>query len=89
MGDVYPRLRLAAVQAAPIWLSREATLEKSTDLIREAGAQGANLVGFPESFLPGHPVWFHYYLATSQKSQDFGGPRQSAGDADVPQCLIR
>ncbi len=72
MGDVYPRLRLAAVQAAPVWLNREATLEKATDLIREAGAQGANLVGFPESFLPGHPVWFYYYPATSQKSQDFG-----------------
>ena len=72
MGDTYPRLRLAAVQAAPVWLDREATVEKACRLIREAGANGADIIGFPENFIPGHPVWFYFHPATSQKSMDFG-----------------
>lgn len=71
MGDVFPRLRLAAVQAAPVWLNREATVEKAADLIREAGAGGAEFIGFPENFIPGHPVWLYYHPATSPKSLDF------------------
>ncbi|MGH8714664.1 MAG: carbon-nitrogen hydrolase family protein [Casimicrobiaceae bacterium] len=64
MGDVYPKIRIAAVQAAPIFLDREATVEKACGLIREAGAKGANLVGFPEGFISGHPLWYHFHSAT-------------------------
>ncbi len=71
MGDVFPKLRLAAVQAAPVWLNREATLDKACALIREAGAGGADLVGFPENFIPGHPVWYYFHPATSTRSMDF------------------
>lgn len=71
MGDTYPRLRLAAVQAAPVWLDREATIEKACHLIREAGANGADLIGFPENFIPGHPAWYYFHPATSKKSMDF------------------
>jgi aliphatic nitrilase len=71
MGDIYPKIRLAAVQAAPIWLNREATVEKACRLIREAGANGADLVGFPESFIPSYPDWFHFYPVTSPKAMDF------------------
>jgi nitrilase len=70
MGDTLPKLRLAAVQAAPVYLNREATVEKACQLIREAGAAGANFVGFPENFIPGHPVWYYYYPATSRKAMD-------------------
>lgn len=70
MGDTYPRLKLACVQAAPVWLNREATVEKACRLIREAGANGADVIGFPENFIPGHPVWFYFYPATSKKSMD-------------------
>lgn len=62
------KARLAAVQAAPVWLDRDATVDKACRLIREAGAAGADLVGFPENFIPGHPSWYHYNLATSEKS---------------------
>jgi len=71
MGDTYPKVRLAAVQAAPVWLNREGTVEKACRLIREAGANEAALVGFPENFIPGHPVWFYFHPATSKKSMDF------------------
>jgi nitrilase len=68
MADAFPKLRLAAIQAAPVWLDRDATVAKACDLIREAGSQGAQFIGFPENFIPGHPVWFYFHPATSPKS---------------------
>jgi nitrilase len=68
MGDVYAKIRLAAVQAAPVWLDREATVEKACALIREAGAAGAKVIGFPEGFIPGHPLWYHFHPATTKES---------------------
>ncbi|MBD3883636.1 carbon-nitrogen hydrolase family protein [Phormidium tenue FACHB-886] len=52
MGDSFIA---AVVQAAPIWLNREATVEKACRLIAEAAADGARLIAFPESFIPAFP----------------------------------
>jgi len=63
-------VRLAAVQAAPVWLDRAATVRKACELIREAGAAGADLVGFPENFIPGHPSWYYFHPAHSDRSME-------------------
>ena len=68
MGDTYPKIRVAAVQASPIFLQREATVEKACALIKEAAEDGARVVGFPEGFIPGHPLWYHFHPATSPHS---------------------
>lgn len=57
-------VRGAAVQAAPVFLDRDATLSKAVGLIEEAGANGAQIVGFPEGFIPAHPIWFHFHAGT-------------------------
>jgi aliphatic nitrilase len=57
MGDVYPKFKVAGVMAAPVFLDREKTTEKACRLIQEAGAQGAELIVFPEVYIPAYPYW--------------------------------
>lgn len=57
---VHPTVRAAGVFASPIMLDKDATVEKTCVLIREAARNGAQLVVFPESFIPGFPVWAAY-----------------------------
>ena len=64
MPDQLPTVRAAVVQAAPEFLDREATTQKACSLIREAGRRGAEIVVFPEGYIPCHPVWYHFLPAS-------------------------
>lgn len=50
-------LRACAVQAAPAFLDRRATLEIVLDRLQAAKDGGADLCVFPETFWPGYPFW--------------------------------
>ncbi len=67
-GDEFPRYRVAAVQAAPVFLDREATLDKLGGLVAAAAGGGARLVVFGESFVPGFPVWNNVLAPLDQHS---------------------
>ncbi len=50
-------VKAAAIQATPVFLDLDATVEKACRLIGETADQGARIMVFPETFLPGYPFW--------------------------------
>lgn len=57
MKRKYSKFKVAAVQAAPVYLDLEKTVDKVVKFIDEAGQNGAKLVAFPEGFIPGYPFF--------------------------------
>lgn len=51
------QLKVGLAQIAPIWLDREATLEKVIKYINDAADQEVDLVAFGEALVPGYPFW--------------------------------
>lgn len=62
-------VRVAVVQAAPILFNREATVEKTVDLIKEAGREGAKLILFPEAFIPAYPRGLSFGAVVGSRSE--------------------
>src|SRR5712691_2720080 len=54
------KLKVAIVQAAPVFMNLHASLALAVEFIGKAAAQGARLVAFGETWLPGYPAWLDY-----------------------------
>lgn len=50
-------LKVAVVQRPPVLLDRSATMKAAVDHLHEAADSGAGLIVFPETYIPGYPVW--------------------------------
>ena len=50
-------VRVAAVQASYVLMDQQATIDRVAGLTASAAQQGAQLVVFPEAFVPGTPIW--------------------------------
>lgn len=50
-------ITVAAAHLAPVYLDAQATVDKACIYIRKAADAGVQLVAFPESFVPGFPIW--------------------------------
>lgn len=55
-------VRVALIQARPVYYDLVRTVDKAGALISEAARQGAQLATFPETFFPGYPAWLDYAL---------------------------
>jgi nitrilase len=51
------RLVAAAVQATPVFMDREATVDRASERVAAAAREKANLIVFPETFVAGYPDW--------------------------------
>ncbi len=51
------KITVAIAQASPVVLDLPASIAKACDWIAEAGRHGAQLLAFPETWLPIYPLW--------------------------------
>jgi nitrilase len=68
MSDSLPRVKVAVVQAAPVLFDREASVAKACRLVGEAAAQGAQLILFPEAFIPAYPRGLSFGTVVGSRS---------------------
>ena len=69
MKDLVHKMRVAVVQAAPILFNKKATTKKVVNIVREAGRQGAQLIVFPESFIPCYPLGLTFGFTVGQRDE--------------------
>jgi nitrilase len=50
-------LRVAISQSAPVYLDKQASLDKALNILQEASAAGVQLIAFGETWFPGYPAW--------------------------------
>ena len=62
MKDLKPTCRIAVVQAAPVLFDKTACTDKAVRLIAECAQHGAELIVFPELFIPGYPYGMTFGL---------------------------
>ena len=70
MKHLAPTCRIAVVQAAPKLFDKAACLDKALDYIRQAKAQQAQLIVFPELFIPGYPYGMTFGFTVGSRSAD-------------------
>jgi nitrilase len=86
MSETFPQVKAAVVQAAPVLFDREPTVEKTCQLTAEAAAQGAQLILFPEAFIPAYPRGLGFGTVVGSRSPEGRQlwHRYWANSVDVP-----
>ena len=79
-------VKVAVVQAAPVLFDRGANVDKACRLIAEAAAGGAELILFPEAFIPAYPRGLSFGTVVGSRSPDgrLTWERYWANSVDVP-----
>ena len=53
-------LNVGLAQIAPVWLDRQASVQKVSDYIGRAAESNCDLVCFGEALIPGYPFWLEH-----------------------------
>jgi nitrilase len=88
MSTSFPTVRVAAIQATPVILDADASVEKAVALLHQAADRGARLAVLPECFVPLYPS-----NAWAKGAAGFGGwdalwERLWENAVDVPGPLV-
>lgn len=70
MKDLKNKCRIAVIQATPVMFDKEACVEKALRLIEECAAEGAELIVFPELFVPGYPYGMTFGFTVGSRNED-------------------
>lgn len=73
-SSAHPIINAAVVQAAPILFDAQATTDKACSLIAECATNGAQLILFPEAFIPAYPRGLGFGIVVGSRSE---GGRQT------------
>ena len=69
MRDIKESCKIAVVQAEPVLFDKEASLEKALNLISKAAEQNAELIVFPELFIPGYPIGMTFGFTVGKRTE--------------------
>ena len=70
MKDLQSTCSIAVVQAAPVLFDKGACLAKALALIEEAAGHGAELIVFPELFIPGYPYGMTFGFTVGSRTEE-------------------
>ena len=69
MRDLQKNCRVALVQAEPVMFDKTASLEKALKKIDEATGEKADLIVFPELFIPGYPIGMNFGFSMGKRTE--------------------
>lgn len=64
------KIKVSLVQESPVFFDKESTLVKLESLSKSCADQGANLIVFPESFVPGYPRGFNFGATIGKRTNE-------------------
>jgi nitrilase len=70
MKDLQNECRIAVVQATPVMFDKKAGLKKALKIITECAAKGAELIVFPELFIPGYPYGMTFGFTVGSRNAE-------------------
>jgi predicted amidohydrolase len=83
-GKTITKYTAAVVQHPPIFLNREASTDLAVALIEKAAGNGAALVAFPETWIPGYPEWIFGALGWEDEPAKLAHARLRRNSVAVP-----
>ena len=69
MRKIIKNCKIALVQAAPVMFNKDATIDKTIEKIDEAGKNGAEIIVFPESYIPCYPYGMTFGFTVGSRNQ--------------------
>ena len=70
MRDLKKECHIAVVQATPVMFDKDKCVQKTIEYIKECSKNGAELIVFPELFIPGYPYGMTYGFTVGSRSAD-------------------